>query len=90
MGVGSVTFDMEDYLKRLRDNELIWAKRDSQVTVLNFWKNPFLCERCGKETHFTSQAYSYYGPHHPVCKECYKELHAYHVAAVRSVDPDAA
>ena len=63
----------------VKDNELLWTKHDSQITVLNFFKKPFACEACGKETQMTSQSTNLgLGPHHPVCTECYPELHAHH------------
>jgi len=74
---------LKDYLKRLKGNEIVWTKRDSEITFLTYWKKPFLCESCGKETHLTSRGYPYLGMHltdHAVCEECYKELHAYHIA----------
>ena len=74
----------KDRLKRLQDNEIVWTRKDSEVTVLNFWKKLLLCESCGRETHLTSQSYPFYGPHHAVCEECYCELHAYHRAYVET------
>lgn len=62
----------------MKDNKIIWEKRDSPVTWLTFWEKPFPCEGCGKETHLTSCGDT--GLHHPVCEECYDELHAYHIA----------
>lgn len=78
----------KQYLQQLKDNEEIWVKKDSETTQLRFWKNPFICETkgCGKETHLTSNGPA--GFHHPICEECYKELHAYHVAVVPKLERD--
>lgn len=76
--IGAKNYE-RDYLKRMRDNKAVWHKQDSEITWLTLWEKPFLCERCGKETHLTSSSTDT-GFHHAVCKECYVELHAYHVA----------
>lgn len=61
------------------DKEIVWSKKDSEVTILYFWKKLFLCERCGRETHLTIQGYPYsnWCEHHAICKTCYEELHAF-------------
>lgn len=66
----------------VKDNKIVWTKNDSEITLLNFFKQSFACEGCGKETHLTSQSSNIDpegGPHHPVCSECYKKIHAYHI-----------
>jgi len=81
------TTNFEEYLNQFKNNKIIWEKQDSKTTILTCWKNPLICETegCGKETHLTSRANSRGGSfHHPLCEDCYKELHAYYVAVVTS------
>lgn len=71
----------------MKNNKIVWQKKDSDITWLTFWKEPFPCGRCGKETRLTS--HGDYGDEpgvsHPLCKECYEELHAYHLAVLTSL-----
>jgi hypothetical protein len=76
----------EEYLKKFRNNTILSEKKDSEVTILTYWKNPLVCEACGKDTHMTSRINrnGCGSIPHPLCEECYKELHAYHVAVITS------
>lgn len=70
----------------VKDNKELWSKRDSTITVLNFFEKPFACERCGEETNMTSQSTNMgFGMHHPVCCKCYPELHAYHISIEKDI-----
>lgn len=71
-------------------NEVVWERKDSEITWLTFWKEPTPCESCGKPTHLVSHG-DYGGERgigHPVCEECYKELHGYHVAYAEKIQEE--
>jgi len=74
-----MVFDKEHF-ERLEDNTIIWEKQVSSTTWLTCWKYPLICECCGKETHYSSHGPA--GLPHPLCRDCYPELHAYHLAVV--------
>jgi hypothetical protein len=80
----SANKDFEEYLRRFKDNKIVWEKQDSDVpTWLTFWEKPLICETkgCGKETHLSSHGIA--NIHHLFCEEHYNELHAYHLAILR-------
>lgn len=73
----------EKFLKQFRNNKILLEKQDTKITVLTYWENPLVCESCGKKTYMTSRTKDFGFPH-PLCEDCYKKIHAFHVAVITS------